>query len=65
MPKFPAKPPAPSVRQTIGAAIERSRALSADGQPKSDQEVVREMIAKLDLSPSLRAWLRERHGIDD
>ncbi|KQW81081.1 hypothetical protein ASC89_04415 [Devosia sp. Root413D1] len=62
MPKFRPKPPAPSVRMTIGDAIGRARALSKEERPMSQQEVVRDMIAKLDLPVSLKKRLRERHG---
>ena len=64
MPKFPPKPPAPSVRLKIGAAIERSRGLSKDERPMSQQEVVKDMIAKLDLPASLKKQLRRRHGLE-
>lgn len=65
MPKFPPKPPAPSVHEKIAPAIERSRALLPGEKPMTQQEVVRDMIRKLDLPPSLRAHLRERHKLDD
>lgn len=64
MAKFPPKPPAPSVRVKIGAAIERSRALAKDERPMSQREVVKDIISKLDLPASLRARLRQRHGIE-
>lgn len=65
MPKFPPKPPAPSVRTTIGEAMGRARALSKEERPMSQQEVVRDMIAKLDLPTALKKRLRERHGLKD
>ena len=65
MPNFPPKPPAPSVRIRVGAAIERSRGLAKDERPMSQQEVAKEVIAKLDLPLSLQKRLRERHGLDD
>lgn len=65
MPKLPPKTAAPSVRLKIGAAIERSRGLSKDERPMSQQEVVKDMIAKLDLPASLRAQLKERHGLKE
>ena len=65
MPKFPSKPLAPSVRLTMGNAIARARALSKDERPMSQQEVVRDIISKLDLPPSLMARLRQRHEMDD
>jgi hypothetical protein len=63
-PKFLPKPAAPSVRMKIGEAIGRARALSKDEQPMSQQEVVRDMIAKLDLPASLKKQLRHRHDLD-
>lgn len=65
MPKFPHKPPAPSVHEKISPAIKRSRALLPGEKPMTQQEVVRDMISKLDLPPSLRSLLRERHKLDD
>ena len=64
MPKFPPKPPAPSVRIRISATMERSRALAKDERPMSRQEVVKDMISKLDLPTSLKTQLRRRHGIE-
>lgn len=63
MPKFPPRPPAPSVRLKVGAAIERSRTLSRDETPISRQEVVRDILAKLSLPPALQTHLRELHAI--
>jgi hypothetical protein len=51
------------VRETIGAAIARSRSLANDERPTSDQEVVRELIKKLDMPPALQARLKERHRL--
>ncbi|CAN7587071.1 hypothetical protein LJR016_004338 [Devosia sp. LjRoot16] len=62
-PKVPHKPPAPSVREIVGAALDRSRALSGE-HPMTQQEVVKDMIAKLDLPASLKARLKERHKLD-
>lgn len=65
MPKFPSKPPAPSVRSTIGEAVGRSWALAKDERPLPQREVVRDTIAKLELPVSLKKRLRERHGLDE
>lgn len=65
MPKFPPKPPASSVHTTIGEAIGRARALSKEERPMSQQEVVRDVIAKLDLPTALKKRLRERYGLKD
>jgi len=62
-PKIGHKPSAPSVREIVGAAIDRSRAGSGE-LPMTEQEVVRDMLAKLDLPPSLRARLKDRHKLD-
>lgn len=64
MPKFPPKPPAPSVHEKIAPAIERSRALLPGEKPMTQQEVVRDMLRKLDLPPGVKARLRERHKLD-
>lgn len=61
-PKVPHKPPAPSVRDIVSAAIESSRALSGE-VPMTQQEVVRDMITKLDLPEPLKRQLRERHKL--
>jgi len=62
MAKFPHKPAAPSVRETIGAAIARSRGgLANEERSATRQDVVRELIAQLDLPEVLRKRLRERH----
>lgn len=63
MAKFPPKPPAPSVRQTIGPSIERRRALLPGEHPKSQQEIVLELFAKLHLPEPLKKQLRERHKL--
>lgn len=65
MPKFPPKPAVPSVRETVGPAIARSRTLSRDEQPLSRQDLVKDLITKLDLPPALEAQLRRRHKLDD
>jgi len=62
-PKITPKPSAPSVREIVGAAIDRGRAVSGE-LPMTEQEVVRDMLAKLDLPPSLRARLKDRHKLD-
>jgi hypothetical protein len=64
MPKFPHKPPAPSVREIIGPAIERSRYVPPSERPMSRKEVVRDLLTKLDLPPSLRAALKDRHKLE-
>ncbi len=61
--KFPPKPAAPSVRQTIGAAIARSRVLTGEA-PMSQKQVVQDVLAKLDLLAALKTQLRERHDLD-
>lgn len=48
------------LHQTVGTAIGRSK-----NAPMSYEDVVREMIARLNMPPSLRAWLRQRHGLDE
>ena len=63
MAKFPPKPPAPSVHATVAPAIERSRALLPGEHPMSQQEIVRDLLAKLDLPEPLRKQLRERHKL--
>ncbi len=62
-PRIPHKPPAPSVREIVGAAIERSRVLTGE-QPMTQREIVQDMITKLDLPPTLKALLKERHKLD-
>lgn len=61
-PRMPHKPPAPSVREIVGAAIDRSRALAGE-QPMTQREIVRDMIAKLDLPEALKRQLREQHKL--
>jgi hypothetical protein len=63
MAKFPPKPAAPSVRETIGPAIDRSRALLPGEHPMSQQEIVRDLLAKLDLPKAVRKQLIERHKL--
>lgn len=63
--KFPPKPPAPSVREVVGPAIVRSRSLVTGEYPMTEQEVVKDMIAKLDLPPAVAARLKVRHKLDD
>ncbi len=65
MPKFPPKPPAPSVRLKIGPSIERSRGLSKDERPMSQQEVVKDLLSKLDLPASLKKQMRRRHDLEE
>lgn len=64
MPKFPPKPPAPSVHEKIAPAIERSRALLPGEKPMTRQEVVRDILRKLDLPLGVKARLKERHKLD-
>lgn len=61
-PKIPHKPSAPSVREIVGAAIERSRALTGE-QPMTQREIVQDMIAKLELPEPVKRQLRERHKL--
>jgi len=63
MTKFPPKPPASSVRATVAPAIERSRALLTGEHPMSQQDIVRDLLAKLDLPEAVRKQLRERHKL--
>jgi hypothetical protein len=65
MPKFPPKPSAPSVRLKIGPAIERSRGLSKDERLMSQQDVVKDILSKLDLPPSMKTRLRQRHDLEE
>ena len=62
-PKVPHKPSAPSVREIVGAALDRSRALSGE-HPMTQQEIVKDMITKLDLPLSIQARLKDRHKLD-
>lgn len=62
-PKVTSKPAAPSVRDTVGPAIEWSRGLPRDERPKSDREVVRDILEKLDLPKAVRARLKDRHRL--
>lgn len=64
MTQFPPKPAAPNVRQTIGTGIARSRDLSGDDRPMTRQEILLELLSKLDLPEALQRRLRERHDID-
>ncbi|CAN7657953.1 hypothetical protein LJR016_005179 [Devosia sp. LjRoot16] len=64
MSKFPHKPPAPSVRFTLGGALAWAKAQS-ETQPPSQQQVAMELIAKLDLPEPLKVRLRELHSIED
>jgi hypothetical protein len=60
MTKFPHKPAAPSVRETIGTAIARSRGgLAQEERLATRQDVVRELIAQLDLPDVLKKRLRQ------
>lgn len=60
-PKVSHKPPAPSVRETIGPAIKRGRSLITGEHPMTESELIEDIIAKLpDLPPSVVARLRER-----
>jgi len=59
-PKVTYKPTAPSVRDIVGAAIERRRLGEV---PMTQQELVRDMIAKLELPEPLKRQLRERHKL--
>jgi hypothetical protein len=61
MTRFPPKPPAPSVRETVGAAIARSRGLVKDEHPMTEREIIEDIIAKLDLPAAVQARLRQRH----
>jgi hypothetical protein len=63
MAKFPHKPAAPSVRETVGPAIDRSRTLLPGEHPKTQQEIVLELFAKLDLPEPVKRRLRERHKL--
>lgn len=55
------KPPAPSVREIVGPAIQRSRSLITGEHPMTESELIEDIIAKLpDLPPSVAARLRER-----
>ncbi len=58
-PKVDHKPPAPSVREIVGAAFERSRALTGE-RPMTREEVVEDIIAKLDLPKTVQDRLRQR-----
>ena len=49
--KFPHKPPAPSVN-------------SATGPPINDQQVVEDILAKLDVPAPFRRHLRDRYGLE-
>lgn len=62
--KFPPKPSASSVRLKIGPAIDRSCGLPKDERPMSQQEVVKDLMSKLDLPASLKTRLRNLHRID-
>lgn len=64
MTAFPPKPPAPSVRQTIGSALERARGLSQRELELSREQLVEDIIARLDLPPALQAALRRRAAED-
>lgn len=58
---YPHKPPAPSVRQHIGSALERARGLAREKRTLTRDELVEEVIAKLpNLPATLRAELRYR-----
>lgn len=63
-PTFPPKPPAPSAKQRLAPAIERSRRLSRrlkpDETPRSRSELVEEIGRKLPLPPTLLDLMRER-----
>ncbi|MGN6489891.1 MAG: hypothetical protein ACTHLT_19000 [Devosia sp.] len=63
-PTIPAKPAAPSIRQHIGPAVQRSRKvtrkLRPDEQPASRAELVEDIGRKLPLSPTLLNLMRER-----
>lgn len=64
-PKVSHKPPAPSVRETIAPAIERSRSLVTGEHPMTERELIEDIIAKLpDLPPSVAARLRQREKSD-
>lgn len=64
-PKFPHKPAAPSVRETIGQSIARARGLPREAHPLTQQEIVRDILDKLDLPPSIQREWKEKHGLDD
>jgi hypothetical protein len=63
-PQFPAKPAAPSVRETIGSAIERARGVPKAERAMTQKEVVEDILQKLNLPPSIRDDWTKRHGID-
>lgn len=60
-PKVPHKPAAPSVREIIGPAIARTRSLASGEHPITERELIEDIIAKLDLPPSVRGRLRQRN----
>lgn len=62
-PKFPHKPAAPSVRDTVGAALARSRGLPRSEHPMTQREIVEDILSKLTLPESIRQDLKKRHGL--
>ena len=59
---FPPKPPAPSVRETIGRAVERVRSLRPR-EYDTDRELVEDILSKVKLPPSIEADWRKRYGL--
>lgn len=63
-PTIPPKPAAPSIRQHIGPAVQRSRKvphkLRPDEQPASRAELIEDIGRKLTLPPTLLELMRER-----
>lgn len=63
-PDFPHKPPAPSVRETLSQSIARARGLPREAHPLTQQQIVRDILDKLRLPPSIQREWKERHGLE-
>jgi hypothetical protein len=63
-PRFPHKPSAPSVRETVGQSIARAQGLHRDDHPMTQKEIVRDILAKVSLPESVQRELRRLHGLD-
>ncbi len=66
--RFPHKPAAPSVRDTILPTVEHSRALSTEPRserPMTHREVAADVMRKLDLPDAIKRDLRKRYDLDE
>jgi hypothetical protein len=63
-PKFPHKPPAPSVREAVGRSIARAQGLDRDDHPMTQKDIVRDILAKVSLPESVQRELRRLHDLE-